>query len=82
MKDKITRISEHKHFKNIEEDLEEIRDLIKQGKMKNLLIAFQFEEDNLLQIGYKWSGEDSLTKILGIIEYIKSFIFEDSLSEE
>ena len=72
---KVVKISTKGDFGDIEEEVENVCELRDDGKLKNFFTAYQFETENGLEVRYIWRGDDSLSVMLGIIEYFKMFLF-------
>lgn len=79
-KPKIEYIDDRSTFNGLELDFEEVSKVLEKGELKNLLLVIQREdEDGDSYIGMKWRGNDSLSSLLGILEYVKIHLFSQSV---
>ena len=59
----------------VDETIEELRQKALKGEVKDLVVGFSSDE----HMNYRTSGLSSVTKILGILEYVKFNILSNSV---
>lgn len=65
-------------FHDLGAKLAELEREVAEGLIEDLIIITRKDAgDGLRQVGYYWRGKNTLTTILGMLDYVKCWMFEE-----
>lgn len=65
-------------FKDIDKTLQEIRDAVEDGTLRNLVTIVRVKEkDGRISVGYTWQGKDTFITYIGLLEYVKMSMYQN-----
>ena len=65
------------HFRDIDETLQDIKDRVEDGTLRNLVTIMRVrEKDGLISVGYNWQGKDTFVTYIGLMDYVKMSMYQ------